>query len=212
MLIPFDTLIKKYKLYIKGILHVGAHECEELNDYEKVVPRNKIIWVEAMPDKVRFCKNKYPNIQIENAIVSDKCEQVVFYISNNGQSSSILPLGTHKIHHPHVHYTHSFIANTCTLNQLLRKYNPFDFNFVNLDIQGAELSALKGMHWYLHHIDYIYTEVNAEQVYEGAPLIEEIDLFLKQYGFFRVEVAWTQWRWGDAFYMKEYLFAPFAFV
>jgi hypothetical protein len=123
MLIPFDTLIKKYKLRITGILHVGAHECEELNDYEKVVPRNKIIWVEAIPDKVKFCKDKYANIQIENAIVSDKCEEVAFYISNNGQSSSILPLGTHKIHHPHVHYTHSFIANTSTLNQLLHLFS-----------------------------------------------------------------------------------------
>ena len=35
MLIPLYELVKKYNIQFKGILHVGAHECEELNDYEK---------------------------------------------------------------------------------------------------------------------------------------------------------------------------------
>jgi hypothetical protein len=46
--------------------------------------------VEALPGKVEFCKNKIPNLLIENAVVSDKIETVKFNISNNGQSSSVL--------------------------------------------------------------------------------------------------------------------------
>lgn len=29
MLIPFTNLMRKYRLRIKGIFHIGAHECEE---------------------------------------------------------------------------------------------------------------------------------------------------------------------------------------
>ena len=58
MLISLHELIQKYNIVLKGILHVGAHECEELNDYEKYLNRNKILWVEALPYKVKLCKNK----------------------------------------------------------------------------------------------------------------------------------------------------------
>ena len=33
MLIPLRELFKRYNINFKGILHVGAHECEELKDY-----------------------------------------------------------------------------------------------------------------------------------------------------------------------------------
>ena len=35
MLIPYGDLLQKYNLKVKGILHVGEHECEELNQYVK---------------------------------------------------------------------------------------------------------------------------------------------------------------------------------
>ena len=59
-------------------------------------------------------------------------------------------------------------------------------NFVNLDIQGVELRALKSMEKYLQYVKYIYTEVNTEQVYKGCNLIGEIDEYLKRFGFVRV--------------------------
>jgi hypothetical protein len=37
MLIPLNQLVAKYNINFKGILHVGAHECEELKDYEQFV-------------------------------------------------------------------------------------------------------------------------------------------------------------------------------
>ena len=100
MLIPLHDLVRKYNIQFKGILHVGAHECEELADYERHISRNKILWVEALPGKVSLCKERYPNVLIENAIVSDVIEDVVFKVSNNGQSSSILDFGLHSHYHP----------------------------------------------------------------------------------------------------------------
>lgn len=65
MLIPLHELVEKYKIKFKGILHVGAHECEELNDYARYISKDKILWVEAMEDKVQLCKAKFPEIKIE---------------------------------------------------------------------------------------------------------------------------------------------------
>ena len=71
MLISLQELVNKYNIIFKGILHVGAHECEELNGYESYISRDKILWVEAMKDKVDLCKEKYPGINIEQAVISD---------------------------------------------------------------------------------------------------------------------------------------------
>jgi FkbM family methyltransferase len=204
MLIPLHNLIQKYNVIFKGILHVGAHECEELNDYERHLTRNKILWVEALPNKVELCKLRYPNINIENAIVSDVVENVTFNVSNNGQSSSILDFGLHSQYHPDVHYVTKFQGTTKLLRDILPKYN-IEYNFLNFDIQGAELKALKGMEEYLQNVDYLYTEVNNDYVYKDCALVSEIDEYLRQFGLVRVETKWTEFKWGDAFYIRNTL-------
>lgn len=204
MLITLDYLVEKYKINFKGILHVGMHEAEEIYAYEKYIGRDKILWVEAMSDKVEYCISKFPNILAENAIISDVEEDVKFNISNNGQSSSILELGLHKIKHPEVHYISSFKSRSKRLDNIIGKYNDkINFNFVNLDIQGAELKALKSMGNYLKNIDYIYTEVNDDYVYEKCDLVGDIDNYLIPFGFTRVETRWFgDCKWGDSFYIK----------
>jgi FkbM family methyltransferase len=202
MLIPLDELVQKYGIQFTGILHVGAHECEEIESYDHYINRNQTLWIEALPDKVAYCKEKFPGIFIEEAIVSDCVESVVFHRSNNGQSSSILDFGTHTIHHPHILYVDSFQCQTVRLSDILCKYT-IPFNFINLDIQGAELKALKGMESYLPSIQYIYTEVNSDYVYKHCCLITELDAYLDQFGFKRVETSWyNSAGWGDAFYVK----------
>lgn len=202
MLISLHDLVQKYNIQFKGVLHVGAHECEELKDYELYLPRNKILWIEALQDKVDLNNSKYSDLLIEQAVISDKNETVTFHRSNNGQSSSILEFGLHEIYHPQVHYVDSFQVETKLLNQILPNYK-IDFNFLNLDIQGVELKALKSMEEYLHKVDYIYTEVNSDYVYKDCGLIQEIDDYLKLFGLERVETSWTDCEWGDAFYMRK---------
>ena len=202
MLIPLHDLVQKYNIKFKGVLHIGAHECEELNDYEIYLPRDQILWVEALPGKVQLCKNKYTNLLIENAVVSDTVETVRFNVSNNGQSSSILDFGLHSHFHPHVQYVTCFETETKLLKDIICNYN-IQYNFLNLDIQGAELKALKGMEEYLSTVDYIYTEVNSDYVYIGCALITELDDYLLKFGLHRVETKWTDCKWGDAFYIRK---------
>ena len=203
MLILLSDLVQKYNIQFKGVLHVGAHECEEIHEYEKYLPRNNILWIEAMGDKVDFCKQRFPNVLIEKAVVSDVNETVKFNRSNNGQSSSILEFGIHKIHHPQVHYIDTYLVETKLLKDIICNYN-IEYNFLNLDIQGVELKALKGMAEYLPKVDYIYTEVNDDYVYKDCALVSDIDTFLAQYGFIRVETSWAgNCHWGDAFYIRK---------
>jgi FkbM family methyltransferase len=208
MLIPIHVLNNHFKLNINGILHIGAHECEELQDYNNIgITNNNIYWIEAMKNKVDLIKNNKKDVNIYNAVIDiEDNKEIVFNITNNGQSSSILEFGSHSVHHPHVKMIEKQVMNTSRMDSIIDKYNiPIhNINFINLDIQGVELRALKSMEKYLNNIQYIYTEVNTEEVYKNCNLMSEIDEYLSNFGFTRVATKiLEQYGWGDAFYVKQ---------
>tara|TARA_X000000368_G_C22967558_1_gene683902 strand:- start:21 stop:668 length:648 start_codon:yes stop_codon:yes gene_type:complete len=191
---------------INGILHIGAHECEELEYYtnELKVNDNNIIWIDAIEEKVK--KNKTKNIKnVHHALITDVDDkQYNFNISNNYQSSSIFELGTHKYRHPEVRYIKQIHLQSITIDTFLKKhnYNPALYELWNFDIQGAELLALKGGETCLKHVKILYLEVSNEELYKNCNLITEIDEYLNQNGFFRVITKILPYQWGDAIYLN----------
>lgn len=192
---------------IKGILHIGAHECEELSFYvnELNITPSSIYWIEAIPFKVEEARQKnIPNVH--QAIITDQDDQlVVFHISNNIQSSSILELGTHQTEHPHVYYISDFKCKSSTIDSFIENnhIDPTLLNFWNLDIQGCELLALKGGQKNLCHVDVLYLEVNRDELYLTCARMEELDEFLATYNFQRIITKMTEHGWGDAIYIKQ---------
>jgi FkbM family methyltransferase len=207
MLIPFSQIcqfLEANNKKVTGILHVGAHECEEKKDYnDQGIPDNKIIWVEGNKDKVLEMRMKGIDT-IYCAVVDEVERDVTFHITNNGQSSSILPLEKHSNYYPHIVVTEERKVKTTTLKHLIEesKMPIQELNFWNFDIQGAELSALKGAGEYLKHADFIYVEVNIESLYRGCPLLPEIDSFLEANGFQRCGMKLVVQGWGDALYVR----------
>ena len=204
MLIDYVYLSNKYKLNINGILHIGAHYCEELYKYRQLVPENKIVWIEGNKNIVDSIRIHFPERRIFNLLISDKDnEEVFFIITNNGESSSILELKEHLTEYPQIHEVCREKRLTTTIDSFIENHNIENtLNFVNMDIQGAELKALQGMKNYIKYVDYLYLEVNEKHLYEGGCLESELDNFLKDFGFERKEICMTNNGWGDAFYMK----------
>lgn len=207
MLISYKTIIEKYNLNIKNVLHVGAHKAEELVSYmDNGV--EKVIWVEANRELAQQLKERLQEDAntVINAVVSDQDDnEVDFFVTNNGESSSILELGTHKTLFPGIHAVKSVKEKTKTIDSIFFE-NKMDFkkiDFINLDIQGAELMALRGIKDFFN-VKAIYTEVNTDYVYKECALIEEIDDFLSAFKFERVETKmWHNHPWGDALYVRK---------
>jgi FkbM family methyltransferase len=208
MLIDFRTLFPKYDIKPKGVLHVGANVGEEAPVYDELGIK-KVIWVEAneklLPQLSAQCR-KFNHSYLHACISDVHGEEVTFNISNNaGQSSSILELGTHKTAHPEVHYVEKVTMLTKRLDCVFN--SPFDFHsydFLNIDLQGAELKALRGMGELLHRFKWAYLEVNQAELYKGCALVEDIDMYMIGYGFRRAETKWCgNTGWGDALYVKK---------
>jgi len=200
MLIPLRDLVQKYNLKMTGVLHVGAHAGEENDAYlAEGVPQQNIHWVEAIPELCTELSKRLPNVI--QGVVSDKVEMVEFKITNNFQSSSILELKTHLEAHPSINVVKRVWTTTTTLDTIVKDRN-IQANFLNMDIQGAELKCLQGFEENLKMIDYIYAEVNIKELYAGCAQLPELDAWLAAREFKRVEISMTGWGWGDALYIR----------
>lgn len=184
----------------KGVIHIGAHRCEEASQYDHCP---KVLWIDGNDT---LCQ-EYP--EIVNAIISDVDDQDVDFniTSNDAMSSSILPMKEHVKEHPDCINIQTIRKKTTTLDTLLSQqgYQHNDFDVLVMDIQGAEMLALKGARKTLPHIHVIVTEVNTKELYQGCPLIADMDMFLQQEGYIRVRTTMTHHGWGDAMYVRRVL-------
>lgn len=209
MLIDFKSLTSRVVRPIKGVIHVGAHKAEEHVIY-KANGIEKTIWIEANPALLNEIIGRTilsPGQSVHLAAAHDRDFDIVkLNIANNGESSSILDLDFHKIAHPHIHYIAQVEIPTRRVDSIVLDggYRSEDFNFMNIDVQGAELLVLKGSTSLLRNtVDYVYTEVNEKMLYKDCALMNEIDEFLSSFGFKRSITRMTEYGWGDAFYVKE---------
>lgn len=207
MLIDFRQLFPRHNIKPKGVLHVGANVGEEAPVYDELGIK-KVWWIEGngeLVHKLAANVSKYEGQQWMNYLISDDNSVVNFHISNNGsQSSSILELGTHKIAHPEVSYVRDIEMMTFRIDDLFTSETLEGYDFLNIDLQGAELKALRGMGDLLMQFKWAYLEVNKAELYKGCALVEDIDMYLLGYGFKRVETKWCgNTGWGDALYIKK---------
>jgi len=211
MLIDDKDLFSRYNLSFTGVLHIGANRAEERFIYSGL-GIHKQIWIEANYEIFPELENNLKDFPGAKAfcyaIGSKNKERVVLNVSNNGsQSSSILELGTHKDQHPDVFYTHTIEVEMKRIDTLFSDaISLAGCDLLNIDIQGYELEALKGMGDIVKQFKACYLEVNKGHLYVNCSLIEDLDFYLAQYDFQRVETKWAPNKdWGDALWVKREL-------
>jgi len=204
MIFNFEELISKYTTKIRGIIHIGGHHGQEYDLYKNLnIP---ILFFEPLTNNFNILLNKTKN---DNNVLAYQCalgnENKVVTMNvdtaNQGQSSSILKPKKHLEQYPHITFDHTEEVHMFRLDDI--NIGEKNYNFINVDVQGYELEVLKGSVNILKNIDYIMSEVNNDEVYEDCAKVEELDHFLNQFNFKRVETNWVGGIWGDAFYIKN---------
>ena len=206
-LLKLDHLKNKYDLEISKIAHVGAHKGQEVDEYLKVFPDVMIHLFEPQVDLFEYLTknfNNFNNISIHNyALGSTNGVSKMFISNNEGQSSSFFEPKEHLNEHPEVKFEK---GSTTYEIKILDELEIEDIDLLNIDTQGYEMEVLKGSRKLLsQNVKYIILEVNKKELYEGCPLVKDIDIFLKKYGFIRTDTHYwmDSYSWGDAFYIKK---------
>lgn len=201
---------KEFGIECRGVIQLGAAYGEDGADLLAAGAR-RIVMVEANPALYPGLAARYARdvrfITVHCAI-TDQDGTINLRVMSQPLSSSVLPLSHHKEVYPDIDEVKQVEVDSRTLDSMMRELDEAgveagEFNFMKMDIQGAEILALKGGAKMLQGIDAILTEVFFTPLYEGSASIDEIDEVLESHGFVRVATnSVNHESWGDAFYVR----------
>jgi len=207
-MINIEAELKRFHIGPKGVIHVGAHTAGEVATY-KELGFTSIILIEANPilsDKLEEKFSSDPSIKIINAAITDFNGAIDLNVANFDQSSSILRMKDHSVIYPSIVEIGKMRVNARTLDSIFNE-DGMDislYNFLNIDIQGAELQAFIGAPQVLKQMEAINTEISFTELYEGCARFEEVEYHLADHGFNRTKLCTPHHpSWGDAFYVKR---------
>lgn len=186
----FNSFCHHIGLEISGIIHVGAHECEERDTYIELFRQSdkSILWVEALPDVVDEIKQKYTDINILQACIgATNEEESTFFVSNYSQCAGCLPFSQ-----KHKETFSSILQEECkvkktTLDTLISKADKPLRNMLVVSVNGAELQVLKGAETLLEFIDFVVVRFETLQFHDGGATIYELRDWMGMNGFKQVE-------------------------
>lgn len=205
---------------VSVVLDVGSREGEDSLILKGLFPAAKIYAFECTPHSIKKWKE---NIEDENIILIEKavCDfsgQTPFYVMNPKKCITPHPNGNQganslfvsnpnypleKLGYDMEKRIQDRIIVPCTTLYDWAEQN--DINKVDviwMDIQGAELLALKGMGELLHTVKAIHLEVEFYEEYIGQPLFQDVNDFLVEKGFSFVSFENKSALFADANYTK----------
>lgn len=178
------------------IFDVGARDCKESIECLEVFPNATVFAFECNPQTLPLCRDaatKFPErLTLVEKAVNERSGTCTFHPidptktrttwpdGNPGASSLFMNNGTYWVEQ----YVQNTINVSCTtLSDICREYSIQTVNLLWMDLQGAELIALKSMGEFLKGVEFMCIEVSYKPIYTGQVLYPEINAFLEKEGF-----------------------------
>ena len=183
------------------IFDIGSLHSLESVELSKVYKNAHIYAFEANPDSYKVCLENtkdHDRITVINKAVNDRDGTCVFnaidpektetpwFDGNRGASSLFKSNGKYD----HIEkYVQREIEIPCVKLETFCKENNIDHvDLIWMDLQGAELIALKSMgNALVSTVQVIHTELEMTPIYKDQCLYEDVYQFLKNYNFYRAE-------------------------
>jgi FkbM family methyltransferase len=116
------------------------------------------------------------------------------HLSRRADSSSLLPIGDMQAKlFPSTDEIGTLKVRVATLDELQDVWGSTRKALLKLDVQGFELSVLKGAKQALKNCAFVYAECSEIPLYTGQALFPEVAAFLAGQGFKPVRRANEQW-------------------
>jgi FkbM family methyltransferase len=175
--------LKKRGFIPTYILDIGAFEGEWTKEISTLFPSAHIVMFEAQPSKKEILEKvseQYPHTEYCISLLgNEKRQQVSFYEFGTGSSIYEENKPAFK---PEFHLDME-VFDTVMQERVKTKPTSSDIIFAKLDVQGAELDVLKGMHHIVPQIEVVLLEVSLTEYNKGAPQFAEIVSYMDSIGF-----------------------------
>lgn len=131
------TLITKICAPNKTFIDIGAHIGSIIAQVRHHDPSIKIIAIEAIPEKVRDLRKKFPFVELHGCAAGETTGEISFFIDTrrSGYSSLARPVGNDN---------ESKLEITVPIERLDNLIKAADVEAIKIDVEGAELGVLRG--------------------------------------------------------------------
>jgi FkbM family methyltransferase len=151
-------------------------------------PSLKIVAVEPVPETyAELCKNLSSlNVQCINVALGDKVKSIDFFVDSDNFAS-----GSNSVYgHYYLENARKVSVSQVTIDSMLEECKIAKVNFLKLDIEGSELSALEGARKSIGAglIDYIQIEYNQTWIAAKISLLD-VFKFFAQYDYTLYRIA-----------------------
>jgi FkbM family methyltransferase len=195
-------MIEKFIEYIDDktaefvIFDIGSRDCVQAIEFFNHFPNAKIYAFECNPNTLDICRENIKpysdRITLIEGAVCDYDGEITFYPINQGKTKTTWKDGNpgasslfkSNDKYPIEKYVQDEIKTTChRLDSVMEKYSIPNVDIIWMDLQGAELLALKGMGNHLKNVKYMHTEVSHKEMYSGQVMFNELNDFIISNGF-----------------------------
>jgi FkbM family methyltransferase len=172
---------------VATIVEVGARDCRETLGFRTAFPAARIYAFECNPDTLPACRAAVAGmagVQLIERAASEHPGRVKFYpvdpATNPGASSLYRAAPGFTLEK---YVQREVEVEAVTLQSFLEETGLREVDLLWMDIQGAELAALRGLGPRIADVKLAHVEVEFEEVYSGQPLFAELRDFLTANGF-----------------------------
>lgn len=169
----FRTLIANTQVNVRHIIHVGAHQGQEVTFYRGLRTKH-ITLVEPIPEWARFLKREYLDLDVVQGACSDQPGEGKLHVLNPTLASTLVDPG------PKEQVDKVVTVPVFTLEDLAQDYR-VPPNIAVIDVQGKELDVLKGAK--LEDLDMIVVETCTVPDPVIASNYDDVVDFLEDRGF-----------------------------
>lgn len=198
----------------RGVIHVGAHEAQELPEY-LAFGFERQLWIEPQPaiyDRLIAKLPKVPGVKAARVACGDQPGQATMHVleNNDGMSNSLLEPKLHLDEYPQYARGGTFTVNVARLDDVVEEqgFKTTDFSLLAIDVQGFELHVLRGAPRTLAGVAAVVAEVYTRELYAGCAMLDEVDAFLAGFDLRRVGTRLSRHHFGDALYVRGGAITP----
>jgi FkbM family methyltransferase len=197
-------------LAVDGIIDVGANRGQFTLACRLALPAVPVIAFEPIPGEAATFRRVHGDdgaVELVESALGETRGTATLHLSQSADSSSLLPIGRKQT---------ELFGNTAEVGTIAVPVQPLDDlsarwpgrtrQLLKLDVQGYELSVLRGAVGTLQSCHYVYAECSEVLLYDGQALRAEVEAFLRSHGF-TVQGRHNEQMAGGSLIQADYLFA-----
>lgn len=176
---------------VKYIFEFGSRYGEDSIQFAKEFPNATVYSFECNPNTLKECKrvtSQYSNIVLTEKAITETDGNISFFVidkdktittwhdGNQGASSLLQASGKYEVEQyvqKEINVEGTSLKTFLVDNEIPR------IDLLWMDIQGAELMALKGLQDRLQDVKLVHLEVEFMEIYDQQPLFDEIKAFFE---------------------------------